>query len=136
MSRFAAVCALSLLVVGCEKSPIAPSGSQHTGPPQGAVTFTLSGRVTDSTGNPVQGAQVQAVTQGDCPDMPPFESGGYQPPCTADVVVGTDDTDTSGEFSIVNLPTGYLRVDVTNGVAVASEGVSFNGDSTVAVVLR
>ena len=135
MKRFAAVCALSMLMAGCEaQSPLAPTG-QSVPPSQG--TFTLSGTVTSAGGVPIEGARVEAVAQVPCTGNPPipYPDNSDPPPCVQDQTFGTDDTDASGAFSLANLPNAYFTINVSKDGAWVSNGVYVQADATVALTL-
>jgi hypothetical protein len=136
MKRFAAVCAVSMLMAGCDaQSPLTPSGSQSVPPSQG--TFTLSGTVTSAPGVPVEGARVEAVSQVPCTDNPPnpYPGDSEPPPCMHDQMFGSDDTDASGAFSLANLPTAYFTINVSKDGALVSSGVYVQADSTLEFTL-
>jgi hypothetical protein len=135
MKRMAAACVLAVLMAGCDKSPVAPTGSQA--PPTGAATVTLSGTVTNGMGVPVEGARVQAVTQYDCPNTPtyPGDNDGL-PPCLVDQVLGGDETDVEGRFTIAGLPASYVRVDVHKNDVTVSQGVNLQQDATVTFIMQ
>ena len=136
MKRFAAVCAVSVLMAGCDaQSPLTPSGSQSVPPSQG--TFTLSGTVTSTGGAPVEGARVEAVAQVPCTETPPnpYPDNSDPPPCMRDQTFGSDDTDASGAFSLTNLPNAYFTINVSKDGAWASGGVYVQADATVALTL-
>jgi hypothetical protein len=134
MKRMAAACVLAVLIAGCDKSPVGPTGSAS---PTGATTFTLSGTVTNGMGVPVEGARVQAVTQYDCPNTPAYP-GDYdgQPPCLVDQVLGGDETDIEGRFDIAGLPASYVRVDVHKNDVTVSQGVNLQQDATVTFIMQ
>jgi hypothetical protein len=136
MKRFAAMCALSMLVAACEaKSPLVPSPGEAS-PPAGE-TFTLSGTVADGAGEPIAGARVEAMGQVTCiVEPPPTYPGGFnQPPCTHDELFGSAETDARGAFSITHLPSGYFTVKVSKGGTVMSQGVNVQADAAVELML-
>ena len=136
MKKFAAGCALSMLVAAWEgKSPLAPGASQSGPPSQG--TFTLSGTVATAAGVPVEGARVEAVAQVACTDYPPNPYPGDldPPPCMHDQMFGSDDTDASGAFSIPDLPSAYFTINVSKDGASVSSGVYVQADSTLGFTL-
>jgi hypothetical protein len=136
MKRFAAVCAVSMLMAGCDaQSPLTPSGPQSATPSQG--TFTLSGTVTSAPGVPVEGARVEAVAQVPCTDNPPnpYPGDSEPPPCMHDQMFGSDDTDASGAFSLANLPNAYFTINVSKDGALVSGGVYVQADATIEFTL-
>jgi hypothetical protein len=136
MKRFAAVCAVSMLMAGCDaQSPLTPSGSQSVPSSQG--TFTLSGTVTSAAGTPVEGARVEAVSQVPCTENPPnpYPGDSDPPPCMHDQMFGSDDTDASGAFSLANLPNAYYTINVSKDGAWVSGGVYVQEDATVGFTL-
>ena len=48
---------------------------------------------------------------------------------------GSDDTDGSGAFSIANLPSGYLTINVSKDGATVSGGVYVQADATAEFTL-
>jgi hypothetical protein len=134
MKRFAAICALTMLVAACEaKSPLVPSPGDTTPPSSGM--FTLTGTVIDGAGVPVGGAHVEAMGQVNCAPDPPYPGETDPPPCLRDQMFGAAETDTAGAFSIANLPAGYFTINVSKDGAVVSDGVNLQADSTVAFTL-
>ncbi len=135
MTRVGVTCALALLLVGCEaRSPGAPSPGTQA-PPQGSLTFALSGTVSNAMGVPVEGAQVEAVGQYNCENNTPSYPESPPEPCYTDQVLGASSTDAGGHFTINGLPQAYVRLDVHKDGNTVSQGVYVSQDSTVSLIL-